>query len=173
MQKTAKSPRIVRVKARVVQYSPNTLPRQRIFQSQRLKRALRIGFTSLVAGLIGRTVVLFAVGDTTGGIGGAILIVLLIALRISITIAHKVHRTRRLRRLENSIDDADFTIDMLDVFRLTSGASDGRLPPSVASVIDDDPFMKGSWDEMHQDIQQLYQVLGPPPMRTLTAAPHA
>jgi hypothetical protein len=45
-----------------------------------------------------------------------------------------------------------------------------HLRPEAADRIDSDEHLKNEWRSVHVDIQRIYEVLGPPPLKTLTGS---
>jgi hypothetical protein len=99
----------------------------------------------------------------------------LIIIRVLATVAYKGYEARirrhaqRLAIIEKIGSDSAFAREILDSLRLAS-ANQRHLSPDVASAVDDDPFLKETWKDAHDELQRLYSILGSPPMKTLTGA---
>ena len=137
------------------------------------QRLLRLLFTLSILALIVISIFGF-VTDFRGlwQISSATVLLGLI-LRLCTTFYYKTYveavrrHKRRIQIIERIGSDAVFAREAIQAFRLTSDSSDGYLSPDAASSVEDDPFLKSTWKDAHQELQHLYAVLGPPPMKSL------
>jgi cation transport ATPase len=138
------------------------------------RRLMRLLFTLSVFTLT----VISILGSITGARDlwqiSSLVILLGVILRLGVTFCYKANAEaarrhhRRIQTIERIGNDAAFAREAIQALRLTSDSSEGYLSPDAASSVEDDPFLKSTWKEAHHELQHLYAVLGPPPMKSLT-----
>lgn len=142
------------------------------------RRILRSTFTLLTGFFAAGAAFFFGRGQVISGLAACLLTLILVAVRTSTTVINKMYvRFTDIRRAapRTRITEGDILspAEIVEALRHLSSTPGGILSLDIADVIEDDPFIKSAWTDVQQDIHQLYQALGPPPMKTLTEVPHA